>query len=95
MLFNKETGFDLSPIFNQYLQYKNIPVLEFQKKGNKMQFRWKTDVTNFNMPIDILYHNAILRLNPNNNWQLFPKKIKSFNEIKVLTDKFLVDVNVK
>ena len=93
--FNKETGFDLSPIFNQYLQYKNIPVLEFQKKGNKMQFRWKTDVTNFNMPIDILYHNAILRLNPNNNWQLFPKKIKSFNEIKVLTDKFLVDVNVK
>lgn len=93
--FNKEIGTDLSPIFNQYLQHKNIPVLEFQKKRNKMQFRWKTDVTNFNMPIDILYHNAILRLNPKNEWQLFPKKINNVNEIEVLTDKFLVDVNVK
>ena len=60
-----------------------------------MQFRWKTDVTNFNMPIDILYQGVKLRCNPNNNWQLFPKKINNINEIEVLTDKFLVDVNVK
>jgi len=93
--FNKETGTDLSPIFNQYLNYKNIPVLEFQKKGNKMQFRWKTDVANFNMPIDVIYKGVNLRLNPKNEWQLFPKKIKSLNELEVLTDKFLVDVNVK
>lgn len=93
--FNKEIGTDLSPIFNQYLQHKNIPVLEFQKKENKMQFRWKTDVANFNMPIDVLYKGVNLRLNPKNEWQLFPKKINNVNEIEVLTDKFLVDVNVK
>ena len=93
--FNKETGTDLSPIFKQYLNYNNLPVLEFQKKENKMQFRWKTDVTNFNMPIDVIYKGVNLRLNPKNEWQLFPKKINNINELEVLTDKFLVDVNVK
>ena len=93
--FNKEMGLNLIPVFNQYLRYKNIPIFEIQKYKDKMQFRWKTDVSNFEMPIDILYKGKKIRLNPKNEWQFFTFKIKKTNEIEVLTNKFLVDVVVK
>ena len=91
--FNKETGLDLTLIFNQYLRFKNIPTFEIKKLKNKMQYRWKTDVSNFKMPVDIEFKGKIMRLNPENEWRFFPDKIKKANEIKVLTDKFLVQVH--
>ena len=91
--FNKETGLDLTLIFNQYLRFKNIPTFEIKKLKNKMQYRWKTDVSNFKMPVDIEFKGKIMRLNPENEWRFFPDKIKKAKEIKVLTDKFLINVN--
>ena len=91
--FNKETGLDLTLIFNQYLRFKNIPTFEIKKLKNKMQYRWKTDVSNFKMPVDIEFKGKIMRLNSINEWQFFPYKIKKAKEIKVLTDKFLINVN--
>ena len=91
--FNKETGLDLTLIFNQYLRFKNIPTFEIKKLKNKMQYRWKTDVSNFKMPVDIEFKGKIMRLNSINEWQFFPDKIKKAKEIKVLTDKFLINVN--
>jgi aminopeptidase N len=93
--FNKETNLDLTSVFNQYLRHKNIPVFEIHKRKNKMQFRWKTDVSNFKMPIDILYKGKKIRLQPQNDWQFFPFEIKKTNEIMVLTNNFLVNVVVK
>ena len=93
--FNKETGLDLTSIFNQYLRFKNIPTFEIQKFKNKIQYRWKTDVSNFKMPVDIEFKGKIFRLNPENKWRFFPDKIKRINEIKVLTDKFLVQVHAE
>ncbi len=93
--FNLNSGLNLTPIFNQYLNYKNIPIFEIQKIKNKFQYRWKTDVENFNMPIDIVYKSKKMRLQPQNKWQNFKFKLKNTNEIKVLTDKFLVEVIIK
>ena len=93
--FNKETGLDLTSIFNQYLRFKNIPTFEIKKLKNKMQYRWKTDVSNFKMPVDIEFKGKKMRLNPENEWRFFPDKIKKINEIKVLTDKFLVQVHAE
>ena len=91
--FNNETGLDLTSIFNQYLRFKNIPTFEIRKFKNKIQYRWKTDVSNFKMPVDIEFKGKKMRLNPENEWRFFPDKIKKINEIKVLTDKFLINVN--
>ncbi|MDB5284345.1 MAG: aminopeptidase [Bacteroidota bacterium] len=53
--FNKKTKRDLSPIFDQYLRHKKIPVLQYSLKkiaGDHYEFsyRWETDEKYFSMP---------------------------------------------
>lgn len=88
--FNTESQMDLSPIFKQYLYYKNIPVLEFRPKGKVFEYRWKTDVDHFEMPIDILFNEKKIRLSPTNNWKRLDLNAKKLSDIKVLTDLFYV-----
>lgn len=91
--FNKETGKDLSPIFNQYLNYTDIPHLEIKGYKNRFQYRWKTNVTGFNMPVDIIIGDRKIRLLPTNEWKKAGEIINSVNDIKVLTDKFYIKFN--
>lgn len=91
--FNKETGKDLSPIFNQYLNYTAIPHLEIKGYKNRFQYRWKTNVTGFNMPVDIIIGDKKIRLAPTNEWKKAGEVINSVNDIKVLTDKFYIKFN--
>lgn len=52
--FNKQTGLDLTGIFDQYLKYPGIPVLELQDRGDgTTAYRWKADVKNFRMPVRV------------------------------------------
>ncbi len=50
---NKEAGKNLSPIFDQYLHYKNIPILNFMSSRGKLYCRWISDVKDFNMPVRV------------------------------------------
>ena len=50
---NKESGKNLNKVFQQYLNYTAIPVLEFRQKDGKMLCRWIADVQDFNMPVRI------------------------------------------
>ena len=50
---NKEAGTDLTPVFNQYLHYKTLPVLEIATVRGQMGARWITDERGFNMPVRI------------------------------------------
>lgn len=88
--FNAESGMDLSPIFKQYLFYKDIPVFEIRKQGKVFQYRWKTDVAGFKMPVDVVFRTKKIRLFPDNNWKQLDLKIKKPSDVKVLTDLFYV-----
>ncbi|CAM3622735.1 metalloprotease [Flavobacterium saliperosum S13] len=85
--FNKESGLNLTPIFNQYLRYKNIPVLEVRQHKKNVQIRWKTDVANFEMPVEYTLDGFVSRINATNNWQSLPKKTNldkvAFNKTKM------------
>lgn len=51
---NKEAGKDLTSVFDQYLRYTEVPVLEIRKVNNEqIQFRWKADVSGFSMPVKL------------------------------------------
>jgi len=52
--FNKESGMELTPVFDQYLKHKNIPelVITFDKSKHLI-LKWKTDVPNFEMPVEV------------------------------------------
>lgn len=49
--FSKESGKDLSGIFDQYLRTVKIPVLEYKVSGDQLSYRWNNVVPGFNMPI--------------------------------------------
>jgi aminopeptidase N len=91
--FNKETGINLTPVFNQYLNHTSLPHLEIKAQGKSFQYRWKTDEPNFSMPIDIIIGSKKIRLQPSNEWKKSKEPITSLEEIKVLTDKFYIKYN--
>lgn len=91
--FNKESKMNLTPIFNQYLRYKNIPELEIKSNSKKLEYRWKTDVTNFNMPIDIKVNGKEIRITPTNKWKKSNIKTNKNTKIEVVLDKFYINVN--
>ncbi|WP_396211633.1 M1 family metallopeptidase [Flavobacterium sp.] len=90
--FERETGLNLKPVFNQYLKYKNIPVLELKITNKLLEYRWKTDEPNFAMPIDIKIKGKETRLQPTNEWQKSTFKVKKMKEVEVLTNEFFVDI---
>ncbi len=90
--FNQESNMNLTPIFNQYLSYKKIPALELKLNKKKLEFQWKTDVTDFNMPIDIKVNGKEIRIEPTNKWKKSKFKIKSLDEVEVLNNEFFVYV---
>lgn len=50
---NEQSGKDLSPVFDQYLKYKNIPVLNFMMTKGELYCRWIADLKDFNMPVKV------------------------------------------
>lgn len=91
--FNKESGMNLTPIFNQYLRATSIPKLELRKSKNKFEYRWTASNPDFTMPIDIKINGEELRIYPTNDWTKSKQKIKNLEEVEVLTSEFFVKVN--
>ncbi len=48
---NRESGKDLTKIFDQYLRYRTIPTLEIRMENNQAVARWVANVDKFDMPV--------------------------------------------
>ncbi|TAE68460.1 MAG: M1 family peptidase [Bacteroidetes bacterium] len=82
---------DYTPLFNQYLRFAKIPVLQYRKKGRFLECRWKVDVKNFEMPIKIKnIKNEFEWIVPNQDWKKMSIRIE--NDIEVLPLSFYVNV---
>jgi len=46
-------GMNLSKVFDQYLRHTTIPTLEYRFNGQQIQYRWVSDVKDFNMPVKV------------------------------------------
>lgn len=88
--FNKETGMNLTPVFDQYLRYKDIPRLQVKLNNDKLEYRWQTDVTNFVMPVGITINDKEIRLNATNNWQTVTVNTTDLENIKLQKSKYYV-----
>jgi len=69
---NRITGKNMSKIYDQYLRFAQIPILEYKQQGNQVSYRWQADVKDFDMPIRIKRGNKMEWINPETEW----KKIK-------------------
>ena len=81
---SSETGFDLSPFFNQYLRGIKIPTLEYKIKNSILKYHWINVVSNFKMPLKTTINGDERWIYPTENW----KEITlNSNENSFLIDK--------
>ena len=50
---SRQSGLDLSKVFDQYLRTTKIPTLEYKLQGNKLSYRWADVVRGFAMPVRV------------------------------------------
>ncbi|MET0298449.1 MAG: M1 family metallopeptidase, partial [Flavitalea sp.] len=87
------TDLPLKPFFAQYLGYPAIPKAELRSgKNGALEFRWKTDVKDFSMPVILMLPGKkSLRFEGSNEWrQVEGIKIPA-NKIKIDKKSFYVD----
>ena len=89
--FNKESGLDLTPIFNQYLRHTSIPKLEYKINKKRLEYRWVSNETNFSMPIAIKINDKLIRIDSTTSWIKSSFKVKPTDKIEVMVDHFYIN----
>jgi aminopeptidase N len=92
--FNKESGKNLTPIFDQYLRHAAIPVLElkFDEPSGMVSFRWKADLKSFAMPVRVGTKGNWQLIQPTTEWQSMKTELKR-DQFEAATDLYYVAVN--
>jgi aminopeptidase N len=91
--FNRETGMNLTPIFNQYLRHADIPTLQlfFDPAAGTVLYKWRADEPGFTMPVLVGQKDHWQRIVPTENWQTMKTSLTK-DDFDVATDLFYVDV---
>lgn len=67
---SKQSGLKLDKVFDQYLRHAKIPALEYKIENGVLQYRWITDVKEFDMPIKVsLKADNYTLVYPTNEWK--------------------------
>jgi aminopeptidase N len=92
--FNRETGKDLTPIFDQYLRHRAIPVLElkFDEAQGTVSYRWKADEKAFAMPVRVGAKDKWQIIRPTTEWQSMKTPLKK-DQFEVATELYYVGVS--
>jgi aminopeptidase N len=90
--FNKETGTDWTPTFDQYLRHATLPALELEfTDGGAISYRWKADEKAFAMPVRVGREGAWQTIRPTTEWQTMKSPLPK-EDFQVATDLYYVDV---
>ena len=66
----KHAGKNLDAFFDQYLRDVRVPVLEYEKKGKTLRYRYTQIVDGFNMPVNIIIDRKEKQtVYPTSEWQ--------------------------
>jgi aminopeptidase N len=89
--FNKETGRNWTPIFDQYLRRAELPALELKFDAGRVEYRWKAAEKAFDMPIRAGKPGAWQTMQPTTEWKSMPTTLTE-DEFSVPLDLYYVDV---
>lgn len=92
--FNKQTGENLTPIFDQYLRHPALVVLElkFDEAKGEVAYRWKADEKAFAMPIRVGTPDKWQLITPTTDWQILKTPLGK-DKFEVATDLYYVAVS--
>ncbi|SDR66173.1 M1 family metallopeptidase [Gramella sp. MAR_2010_147] len=91
--FNKATKVDLQPVFDQYLRHASLPVLQLRQADDQILYRWKANVANFKMPVDLIIDEEEIRFYPTSEWQSFETG-EELDELKVNDLEFYINTEI-
>ncbi|WP_294966152.1 M1 family metallopeptidase [uncultured Flavobacterium sp.] len=66
---SKESGIDLSNVFNQYLRTNQVPTFEYFFYNQKLGYHWINCTPKFNMPLKVKINGVETWLKPKKEWQ--------------------------
>ena len=86
---------NLTPLFMQYVFYKDIPNLYYQLdkikgKNYLFKYKWMTDVGSFEMPIEISWGDELMRLNGTNDLQEIVLKKKKKATLSINQEQYYI-----
>lgn len=93
--YNAKIEYDISPIFNQYLKYNEIPQLQLKFNSDKtVSMRWKTDESGFKMPIEFQTSSegVIKREKLSNAWKIIDLELENPKDLAINTFGFYIEV---
>src|ERR1700730_3150859 len=92
--FNRKTGMDLPPVFDEYLRHAELPVLELTFDGAQgtVSYRWKADEAGFAMPVKVGTRNHWQIIRPTAEWQTRKTRLTK-DEFAVAPKLYLVGVS--
>jgi aminopeptidase N len=90
--FNERLGRDLRPIFEQYLYHADLPVLELEFPADSVRYRWRADVEDFAMPVDVRVGDSVRRLQPTTRWRSEPRGETAPGDWQPATERFYIEV---
>ncbi len=92
--FNRETGKDLTAMFDEYLRHTAIPVLElkFDEAKGVVSYRWKADEKAFAMPVRVGTKDNWQVIQPTLSWQDMKTTLKK-DQFGVATELYYIGVS--
>nr|WP_317164172.1 M1 family metallopeptidase [Psychroflexus aurantiacus] len=84
--YDENTEMNLSPIFDQYLNYTDIPELQLKFEENKaLSMRWETDVDHFEMPVEFQnsQERSIKREVIGNEWKSLDMQLEDIQDLAI------------
>ncbi|GAA3998229.1 M1 family metallopeptidase [Hymenobacter fastidiosus] len=61
---NQQSGQNLTPVFDQYLRYRSLPVLELRQEKGQLLGRWVAEAANFTIPLRMRVRGSEYKLVP-------------------------------
>jgi aminopeptidase N len=91
--FNRKTGMNLTPVFDQYLRHTALPTLEltFDDAKGTVSYRWKADEPGFAMPVRVGTKDHWRIIRPTTSWQSMETPVPK-DRFEVATDLYYVNV---
>ena len=93
----KHSGKDLDDVFDQYLHYADIPTFQYYFKNGYIHYRWKADITHFDMSIKVtLSNDGYSFINPTSSrWKSSKIHLADTSEFSVNQDFYIETEMVK
>jgi len=67
---SRQSGMNLSKVFDQYLRTTMIPVLEYRLEGQRLSYRWSNVVRGFAMPVKVTTSSGVSSwIRPTESWK--------------------------